>query len=117
MNITVTHTIDPTIVGLLQAFIGNMGGQTAPKANGKVKQMPAAPTKEGEIAADVSTPSSQTTDVKTITLSEVRALVQTKSTEGKKENIRALLADFGVPNVTALKADQYSSFYEKVQAL
>lgn len=115
MNITITHTIDPNILGLLQAFIGNMGGQTTttPKANGKAaKQI--EPSKDVPPAQE---PASTAPQAKAVGLSEVRALVQTKSADGKRDNVKALLADFGVPNVSSLKADQCAAFYTQLENL
>lgn len=120
MTLTVIHTIDPAIINLLQTFIGNVGGQAAPsRVNGKaVKELTASGEKEKLAPAPVvEATDTATPAAKEVSLSEVRALVQGKSTEGKKDSIKAVLADFGVPNVSALKADQYSSFYAKIEAL
>jgi hypothetical protein len=115
MNITITHTIDPSIINLLQAFVGNLGGQAPSKSNGNAKAITAPPAKEKEVAPAAET-STQTAGGK-VSLPEIRALIQSKSGEGKREQVKALLADFSVPNASVLKPDQFTDFHAKLSEL
>jgi hypothetical protein len=120
MNITITHTIHPEVIKLLEAALSNTGGSIAsPAKNGSKKTVAAAPVKE--IAASESTSetttASTTAKTETITIEQVRAAVQQKAQGGKRSQIKSLLAEFQVENVTGLQQDQYSAFLEKVNTL
>lgn len=114
MNITVTHTIHPEVIKLLEAALNNTGGTTAPVT----KTKKALPAKEG-VQTVVDAPSAETSAEQTssITIEQVRAAVQAKSKGGKRPQIKALLAEFGVENVSSLQPDQYTDFHAKVQAI
>lgn len=53
----------------------------------------------------------------TITVETLRALVRDKAQAGKREGLKAVLAEMGSANVTTLKEDQYAEFKAKVEAL
>jgi hypothetical protein len=107
MNITVTHVIHPDSLSVLQSLVNAMTGQNIvkPGVNGKAKEQ--KPADSG----------SETAEAIKITIEQVRASVQKKSQAGKRDQIKSLLADFGADKVTSLQPDQYSSFYEKIEAL
>jgi hypothetical protein len=113
MNITVTHTIHPDVISLLQSFINNVGGQveTAPKQKTKT------------IAAATSAPATQTDDVSKngaeakLTIEKVRAIVQQKSQAGKRAEIKKTLEEFETDSVSNLKPENYEAFVAKIQAL
>lgn len=52
-----------------------------------------------------------------ISVEQVRSAVQEKAKEGKRQEIKDLLTDFGAENVTALSADKYAEFLTKLNAL
>jgi hypothetical protein len=52
-----------------------------------------------------------------ITLDTIKELVLAKSTAGKKEDIKALLKEFGVQRTPELKEHQFEHFFVKLQAI
>lgn len=52
-----------------------------------------------------------------VTLEEVRLVLATLSQEGKGQAVRALIAEFGVANLTAVPKDQLLALMTKAQAL
>lgn len=52
-----------------------------------------------------------------VTIEQVRAAVQAKAQEGKREQVKALLAEFEVENVTKMHVAKYAHFLERVNAL
>lgn len=86
----------------------------AAKAKAPAKAVASAPPVE-EVAVDVE--AEVVTAGKTYTIEEVRALVHTKATDGKRDQVKALLGEFEVARVTELTADQFTPFMAKVIAL
>ncbi|MBS1776004.1 MAG: hypothetical protein JSS64_06955 [Bacteroidetes bacterium] len=52
-----------------------------------------------------------------ISVEQVRSSVQAKAKEGKREEIKNLLTEFGAENVTALKEEHYNDFLTKLNGL
>ncbi len=116
MNITVTHTIDPTALQLLQSFFT---GMTVPSAKGNKKTQPQVTngTEEPPVitipeeAPAASAPKSE------LKLETIRALAQEKQQAGKRDGIKALVAEYGVSSVSAVPKENYEEFFQKLQAL
>jgi hypothetical protein len=93
----------------------------AANGNGKAHVAPAATeTKAAKTETkteDKPAPAKTDTTSKELKITDLRALVNTKAQEDKREGIRSLLAEFGVEGVTKLKPEQYAEFYEKLKAL
>lgn len=112
------------ITGIADALTGQTG---APKqqASAKVKSKEAKIVKQEPVQEQkteqqetVQAPSTEsTTDEPTITIEQVRAAVKGKATAGKRDEVKKLLGEFGVPNVTSLEKSQFGEFFEKVEAL
>ena len=119
MNITVTHTLSPEIIALLQGFIQTPNGSSASTA--PVKEIKQKSTKQETAVPAVSTPASEETktddDTVQPTLERVREAVQTKSQTGKREQLKSLLTEFGTDKVTNLDPKQYAAFLKKVNEL
>ena len=52
-----------------------------------------------------------------LTLEQVRSKIAEQSKAGKREDIKALLNEFGVARATELTEEQYPAFIEKLSAL
>lgn len=118
MNITITLTADSKLVTLLTAFMtaltGNQVQQTADttvdvKQNGTPVAKEAKTVKSKAIQPDH--------DAVAVTIEQVRAAVQAKAKDGKRELVKALLTEFEVENVTSLPQEKYSDFLTAVKAL
>lgn len=108
MQINVVHTLHPDVIALLEKFLGaEKVTKQKTSDNGQVKKEPAAivqmENKEG--AAPV------------IKIEDIRATFQQKKDQGKRENVKTLLTEFGVDKITSLAPDQYPAFYQKLQAI
>ena len=77
--------------------------QEAPKA--KADAAPALPE-------NADFPEDLPTEIETL-----RALAREKQQKKGKAALRELLTKFGVPNLTSLKVEQYSAFYEELKKL
>lgn len=111
MNITLTITLSPEVLSILQAFISNFNGKP-------VKNAPVA-KKTTETAEPISQPvqSASTETATEITIEQVRAAVQEKSQAGKREQIKKILGEFNVAKVTDLVKENYTEFLEKIKTL
>lgn len=121
MNITVTHTLAPEILALLQnlfksqAVAEQVAGpefkETAPvKAiTGSKKalaQTPPAPVGNATAATDNK-----------LTIEDLRSAAQAISKSGKREQVLALVQSFGVDSLPKLDPSKFEEFSEKLKAL
>lgn len=123
MNITITIAANPELLLVLQAFANSLSGKPAQVAapapvNGAVKKETAkvknlAPVVE-EKAETVAANEPAGED---ITNEMIRAAVVKQKDAGKRNQIKALLGEFGVTSVAELQADQYADFYQKINEL
>lgn len=122
-ELKVTIGIEPGAFSLLekfvQAFTGSLSSTPAKTVkSGKNKELQEAeivPTAGGTPAAPLTAPTPAAG--KAVTVEQIRALAAVKRDEGKKEGIRKLLADHEVKDITTLKEEHYSSFFEQLSAL
>lgn len=77
----------------------------APKAKAKADAAPALPE-------NAAFPEDLPTEIETL-----RALAREKQQQKGKAALKELLTKFGVPNLTSLKAEAYSAFYEELKKL
>lgn len=104
LNIKADQNLLSALIALSAAFTGNTQQVPASKATAL-----AQPDKK------IATAVAETVDG--ITTEQVRLAVQAKSTAGKKDDVKALLSEFGASNVTTLAKEHYAAFKEKVDAL
>jgi anaerobic ribonucleoside-triphosphate reductase len=120
MNITVTLTADTALLTVLQALLNLAPAasvttqQSAPTAVVETKEKPAAQEIEKK---EVAMPSVNGKTITAITIEQIRALVKKKADEGKRDQIKTTLAEFGADKVTSLQQDQYTDFHTKLEAL
>lgn len=86
--------------------------EPAPKAK-RVKAEAPAPI-EPAPAPEAETP---TPEAANVTLVQVRARLAELSSEGKKEAIKKLMADFGVSKLTEVPEEKYSELMSAAEAL
>jgi hypothetical protein len=115
MNITLTITGDTPadIMTAIQEL-----SKSSVMSNGTVilnEEKP--PVKKIEKAAEEKKPAETIAQTPSITLESVRALVQEKQKQGKRDGLKALLTKFGVERVTSLAKEQYADFTTEVKAL
>lgn len=113
MNITLTITLSPEVLSILQAFTSNFNSK--PVKNAPVSKKQTDTTEPGTIGTPAQSTSTETTTE--ITIEQVRAAVQEKSQAGKREQIKKILGEFNVAKVTDLVKENYTEFLEKIKAL
>ena len=107
MNITIKVEADELVQAILQLTESMKPSVTAePKAK-RAKTEPAAPVPEIEAPAPAAN----------VTLVQVRARLAELSSEGKKEAIKKLMADFGVSKLTEVPEEKYSELMTAAEAL
>ena len=108
ITVTVTHTIAPEIVSLLQGLYSTRNSaqttKVVPNSTEKTTEQPEEekPVVKPEAKAKVAKAS--------FTIEQVRSAVQIKAQSGKRENVKALLTKYGAESVTAVDASKYSEF-------
>lgn len=85
-----------------------MANQAKPEPKAK---KPAAPAPAPEVEATAPAPAAN------VTLVQVRARLAELSSEGKKEAIKKLMADFGVSKLTEVPEEKYSELMTAAEAL
>lgn len=86
--------------------------KTTPRASSaKASPAPAQVVKQAEAPPKVEEQS------ETITLETVRAKLTAISQSGKKTEVAALIAEFGVAKLTEVKAEDYAALMAKAEAL
>ena len=86
--------------------------KTTPRASSaKASPAPAQTVKQAEAPPKVEEQS------ETITLETVRAKLTAISQAGKKTEVAALIAEFGVAKLTEVKAEDYAALMAKAEAL
>ena len=127
MNITITisgDTNSPDVQNLLQHLASTLPAKIKIEDTGSE-----VPSKPKRTAAVKPTPSGgieeATEEVKTEVISEkskwkaeeVRAAAIKLSKDGKREEVKALIETFGVPNLAGLTEENFNSFMEKLEKL
>lgn len=118
MKITVTHTLAPEIITLLQGLIKTETPTAIMPKDAKLEVIEKQILKE-EKPVVATTETAQTTTSNTasdVTLEQVRAAVTDKA-KTKRTEIKDLLTEFGSKNVTELDKEKYAEFLNKVNAL
>ena len=124
-----------TQVGELSEKLGSVGGPAEPTAEpvkaakeAKAKKPAATPAAEPVAAQQESAePTSQSAEseaeapaeeIKALDYeADIKPLVLQVVKSGKRDGVVALLQEFGVANASALPADQWAAFHNKLQAL
>jgi hypothetical protein len=127
ITINVKLSASPELISFLQTICKGVGSPVTGSDNGKLVTMASKNGKAGEekpAATDTDnqsgTPAATTanaTSATVIKIEVIREQVTKKAGEGKREAVKALLAEFGVGGVKELKKEQYAEFYPKIQAL
>ncbi len=87
-----------------------MANQAKPEPKAK---KPAAPAPAPEVEAPAPAPA----PAANVTLVQVRARLAELSSEGKKDAIKKLMADFGVSKLTEVPEEKYSELMTAAEAL
>jgi hypothetical protein len=120
MNVTVTHTIHPEVIELLKTIFSGTGAQPVMSGNkktGTVKEITTPKKEETKPVVSETEGGDDSATTKVITLEELRQKFTSKvQNEKKREEMKALLAEFGADKLTSLKPEQYASFHEKMLA-
>jgi hypothetical protein len=118
MSVTLTITADTVTPEFLKGIEGLLSGMSSGVSVNGSKKTSAAPVIPMATNAK-SDPEQTTSVVKTsdVTIEQLREAVQVKSTAGKRDEIKGILSELGVKNVTSLEKDKYAEFLSKVQGL
>jgi len=110
MEITIVHTLHPDVLKVLQGLLKQPASDKIEKP-AKLRQLPLDLKEPGEdeTAHDNGQPE--------ITLELLRKTVQTKVSEGKRDQVKELLGTFSANSVSVLQKAKYSDFYQKVKLL
>lgn len=91
--------------------------KTTPRASSaKASAAPAQAVKQAEAPKEEAPPKVEA-PVETITLETVRAKLTAISQSGKKTEVAALIAEFGVAKLTEVKPEDYAALMAKAEAL
>jgi hypothetical protein len=122
MNFTIKHEIDlsPAALAELNRIADGLNGTAKPAAVPELKKE----KQNGKVAGAAETlKQTETTEQNMAasdgpkTIEEVRAIVVPISKAGKEDEVKAILAKFGVKKTTDLKVEQYADFVNQVKAL
>lgn len=121
MEITVKHEI--TFSPVLETFLTSL--LTPKTAVESVKKTPVKEiTKAAEVKAEAVVPvTEKIEEVKAepkrsdITVEQLRAVASEKAKAGKREDLKAVLTDFGAENITTLAVEKYADFLNAINAL
>lgn len=119
MDLTINIAIHPDSLNVLKEFITLIKAGGTPAATTKSERVPGlnGAVKIDKVEKPIQATGSETNEAVRLTIEQVRAAVQKKSTAGKKDQIKSLLGEFGVGKVTDLQPDQYQAFHEKIELL
>ncbi len=130
MNFTIELTASPTLLEAINVLVAALTGQSASKpipvkeATKKTKAIApvATPVEETTSATEETTSATEETETATeeapmFTLEQVRAAAQAKSQSGKREEVRALVTEFGAANLPSLDPSNFNEFMSKLEAL
>jgi hypothetical protein len=121
MNITLTITLAPEVLTLVESFVSGFTGKAktdAPAAD--AKETPVRNIKSAKAAADKPDADEGSEDAgkaKVVTLEQVRALANRQIQAGKRNEVSGLLKEFGAASMSALDKKHYADFFKKVEAL
>lgn len=87
------------------------------KATASKTKKKAAEEATPEPAPTPDTASEETAKVKEVTLKQIRAVLQEKRAEGKKDKFAALFESFGVQRLPDVSPDQYAALLAAAEAL
>jgi alpha-amylase/alpha-mannosidase (GH57 family) len=119
MNITVTHTIDPKLMSLLETFVSSVGGQPAKEivASTPAKTKSIRTTAPKELTEETASSASENGSAKKIEFTDIRQLYLQKKEAGKQELVKGILDEYGVEKLSAIKPEQFEEVYNKINAL
>ena len=132
LNITLTLTASPELLTTLNALLNSFGKPAVLETPDPVSEAVEAETVEAvevkavEAEAAPIKATRKTKELKEIkdpaalvelTLEHLRERTGTKAKEGKREEIKKLLGDFGASSVFALAPEHYSEYLSKLVAL
>jgi hypothetical protein len=129
MEIVITHTIHPDVMALLKSFVSpGFGGQQAKTEQiaASTAETVAAPRKRTAQAqpeaskietAKETTASTPAATEKPIEFTDIRQLYLQKKEEGKQEKVKAILDEYGVEKLSAIKPEQFKEVHDKISAL
>lgn len=125
MNFTIELTASPTLLEAIKVLAAALTGQPANNAipvkesTKKAKAIAATPTATvvEETSAETASEEATTEEAPKFTLEQVRAAAQAKSQSGKREEVRALVTEFGAANLPSLDPTKFNDFMSKLEAL
>jgi predicted component of type VI protein secretion system len=127
MEFKLTIDASPALLAALQSIADILGGNnTITDKKAPVKKVaskqdtPANTSAEEQPAADKSNTvnaDSSNSNAEEITKESLRALGLKKSSENKRDGIKALLAKFEISRISEVPADKFTDFYNALNAL
>ena len=119
VKLTASNELLAAIQSLTSAFLG-----TSPKSVTKTEGSTKLENSEKKVIpqkvqsnATQEEPETSGPETQTFTIEQLRAVVKEKSTGGKREQVKNILAEFGTTSVTNLAEEHYVAFMVKVKAL
>jgi hypothetical protein len=132
MELTLKITIDatPAVISIIQALTGKVISTDAPastpaavKKEAPVKSIAPTPAPKKVVAAPATVETAEVDETTTeneaeVTLETIRELGAAKIQSGKQAAFKKLLAEYGgAKELSKLKPEHYTDFYEKLQQL
>ena len=72
---------------------------------------------DGDYEPEREEPTPAPPKAKAVTLEEVRAVLSAKAADGKREGVKALLAKYGVTQLSAVTPDNYAALLKDAEGL
>ena len=118
MEITVKLTAESKLLNAIE-MLGNMFASQVTKPEKAIKAAVEQETVKAPITAKSETTHEHVTveSEKPISVEQIRKAVMAQSQAGKRDEIKALLAELKAERVTDLDSSQYADFLQKVNAL
>lgn len=120
-NLQITGNNQAELIEILKAFASTVTVTTKPEVKAKEEPAPEKKLKAKvakEEPADEAPQEAAPVEKETaISIEQIRAIQAEKSTSGKREAVKALLAEFNVAKLTDMDAKDYPHYLPKLMAL
>jgi hypothetical protein len=120
MEIKITVDLSPETKAFLSEFLSTLksGIETEIPTLERQKEGKKKASSEKTEAKETTAPGPWTDpEPKEISIQEIREKVQSLIADGKRDEIKSLLSDFGVANISTLKKSDYNNFYNDLNRI